>query len=557
MNRILKPQILLFLLISSSFYLHSLSIEGTGTIDMVVYNSSNYERTEIFLEQDLIYGRTVQYEQGLELICFQDKVKVEISGYDTLYSPVDLDNIPAGDYTVKLIKTGYYPSEFRISISSNERTSVTVNMVRYTTLLIIESIPENSVIYINNQKVLKNTIEVPRGDNSIRISAFGYKDYSDIINIDNNEDYTLRPELIKRDFALNELEVSRETIWLNDSRSQKKSNIYIYADAPGNGILSIHRISDGKLIESHKMEFLSAKIEYIFNIENLAESATEDQYRISVEGSDNVNSDKTEKIITVKNGIKSIWRNNISGFSGLLFAPSAETLPGGGAQLQTAAGTIFNTNSMDDLYFPALMSLRVGILENLELSLGTGLNISNLADETSINLFISGKYSFFTTDGSDGFTLSTGLSVNYNGKISSFELIPSDDPFTRFSGISLVFPLQYRKGPFLFVLTPELKFSPSFPGIIDGGFIENQMYIWNYFRAAIAMDIGQFSTAISVALQSPSYINSNSQWPLFAGIEFNSTPGNSGFSFSVFGGIKYISGESIRISSGLSAGFIF
>jgi len=525
-------------------------------IETYVYNSTNYIRSPLFEEQDLIYKRTFEFEPGLELICEQDKVKVEINGYETLYTPVDLNNIPAGDYIIKMNKTGYYPSEFRISVSTNERTSVFVKLARYSTQLTLKDLPENAVVYINNHKVDDYTVEIPLGANYLRISAFGYEDYIEVIDVDDIEELVLKPELIKRDFAFSNVTLNRPTIWTNDSRSMKRSKITIYADAPGSGKISIIDPVKGSIIESKRLEFTEAETDFIFDLENY-KSIEPGDYLILIEGENHQVSDQMESSLSIKEGIKSVWRNNFTGFSGFLFASTAETLPVGNGQFQTIVSPIFNSSSIEDLYIPAIMSLRISIIRNLELAIGAGLYISPEMNETSLDLFLSGKYAFFTTDGSDGFSLAAGLSLNYNGKTSSFEMVPDYDPFSGLTGLSIILPMQYRMGPLLFVLTPEIKISPSFPGIENSGFTAGSIYIWNYIRAAVSLDFGEISTALSASLQSPSYINSNSQWPLFLGLELSSTPGNSGFSFSIYGGIRYINGESLQITSGLSAGFIF
>ncbi len=522
---------------------------------MNIYNESNYIRSQLFLEQDLIYGRSVEFNQGLELICVQDKVKVEIRGYDTQYSPVDMNNISPGEYSIKLIKTGYYTAEFRVTITSDQRTSIFVNLKKYTSLLKIKNIPDEAEIYINSHKITKKPILIPFGENKINISLFGYEDYFMVINVINAEEYILTPELIKRKFAFNSLDINKEDIWLNDSKSQKKTKIIILADSPGTGTIEIKRESDNHIVASSFLSFDTFKTQYIFDINN--KNIKPGNYRISVQGSDASDSDFVESQITIHKGMKSYWRNNVSGFSGSIFCPSAETLPAGGAQLQTIVSSIFNTESISDIYVPAQLTLRIGITNSLEISLGTGLYISTETDKTAFNLFLSGKYSFITTDGSDGFTISTALSLNYNGKLSSFDKVPDYDPFANFTGLSIIIPLQYRIGILLFSIAPEFKFSPAYPGIDDGGFASGSFYLWNYFRGAVSLDLGEFSTGLSAALQSPSYINSNNQWPLFLGLDMNITPGETGFTGSIFIGFKYISTEPVKITSGISAGFIF
>jgi hypothetical protein len=525
-------------------------------IKETIYSEENYSRTSLFKEQDLIYGKTTVFHPGLELICLQDKVEVEIGGYETMYTPVDINNMPAGDYSVKLRKTGFLTSQFRISISSSKRTSIIVNMLPYTTTLTLKDLPENSIIFINNKKIEGHSAEVPRGDNYLRISAFGYENYSQILKINSAEEVILKPELIKKEFGISEIDISRPVVWNNDSKSQKFCEISIFANAPGTGNISIIRLSDGKTLVSEDLIYDKIKTNYIFDLNAFPEKR-EESFSIIVKGESDGIEDTQQATLELKNGIKSLWRNTMTGLSGLIFVPTAETLPAGVSQFQTSISPVFNLESIDDFYIPALMSLRVSLLQNLEITFGAGLFLSPEMNESSIDVFASGKMNVFKTDGSDGFSLSTGISLNYNGKTSAYEYVPDYDPFAGLTGLSFAFPLQYRLGIFLAVFTPEIKISPSYPGLDNGGFSGDSLYVWNYLRWGIALDFGEVSGAISMALQTPSYGNGLDQWPLFMGLEISTTPGNSGFSGSIYTGVRYIKDEDLQIGSGISAGFIF
>lgn len=531
----------------------------TSSSEVIVekyYESSDYIRSELFLEQDLIYDNEVDYAQGLELICYQDKVKVEIGDYDSMYTPLDLDDVPSGIYNVQLSKTGFHTIEFQIKISSDKRTSVIVDLKPLTGLLNIKGLPEEALVYVNNHEIDPNIDEIAIGENYIRISAFGYEDFIHVLYFGGEPDFIYSPELIQKDFQLSDMTLSRDILWMNDSKSQKISKISIIADAPGKGSISIRRISDNRIVESSELTFDKPKTQYIFDLTRYP-SESDDAYVVQVVSSDDENQFILEKTIQVKEGNKSVWRNNFSGYSGFIFSPTAEILPMGVTQLQTSISPVYSTDSLDSLYTPAIFSLRTSFLKNLEISIGMGLYVSHLENETSLDIFASGKYAFINSDDRKGFSMAAGVSLNYNGKISSYGEIPSYDAFAGLTGISLIIPMEYRLGVISFHLSPEFKISPSIPGTETSGFSDGSLYVWNYIKTAISLDLGNFSTAISAALQSPLYDGSYDKWPLFIGLDLSTTPGVTGFSLSLFGGFRYVSGEDTMISSGLSAGFIF
>jgi len=52
-------------------------------------------------------------------------------------------------------------------------------------------------------------------------------------------------------------------------------------------------------------------------------------------------------------------------------------------------------------------------------------------------------------------------------------------------------------------------------------------------------------------------MESDGDWPLFLGMDLISTPGQTGFSFSVSTGLRYVKDEAIQVTGAFSAGFIF
>lgn len=543
------PFICFFLLISAV-------AAASQTVTINFYDSTNYERSVLFLEQDLIYGNTVTYNQGLELICLQDKVKAEIQGIGTLYTPLDLNDIPPGDYVVQLSKTGYYPHKFTIIIRSDGRSSVEVDLKPYSSLFTLEGLPEGAVVYINNQKIEGNSAEVMPGDVSLRIRAFGYDDYIQVINIGEEREQSFEPEMIRRDFALESIDSDRDTLWLGDSPSQKRFRLSLIAKSSGEGQYAIVRLADGKIVQAGSFSIDSEKTSFDFDLTERDSSAA-GEYLVSVTGTDGETEVALEKPLSVRDGRKAQWRNNFTGIAGFLYCPGAETLPKGISQIQSGFNPSFTADSLDDLYIPAFLSVRTAVTDRLEIAFGTALYMSPLVDESSIDFFASGKFMILGYEGTDGFSLAAALGANYNGTAGDFGSVPAYDPYGGVSGISLSLPLQFRVSSFSFVVTPEFRIAPSYPMMVPGGFDGGELHIWNYFKGAIVLDRGIFSMALSGALQSPSYTTGSGRWPLYGGAEVVLTPGKTGFSLSLFGGVRYLSDDPLLGTAGITAGFLW
>lgn len=529
---------------------------NSQTVNVRQFNSVDYQRQPLFQEQDQIYDRNKSFIQGLELICQQDKVKAEIQGYGTYFTPVDLDDVPPGEYRITLAKTGYYPYNLKITIKSGERSSVQVDLKPFLTQLILKDIPEDSLIYVNNQKIEGNIAEVTPGEVSLRIKAFGYEDFFQVITVDNKEKQVFLPALIRQEFGLTDLKVNRESIWKGDSKSQQFLRFTLCATAQGTGHYQLIREEDGLLIQEKDITIDSAEKNILFNL-NAPAFSRSGTYKLLINASNGTVNEKMEKTVEVKEGGKSRWRNSITGSAGFLFCPEATTLPAHTSQIQTGFNPVFTAGSADDFYIPAFLSLRVGITERIEVTAGTALFLSPDVDGSAIDIQGSGKFMILGYSGDDPLALSIALSVNYNGTSGDYGTVPSFDPYAGVTGLSVIIPFQLKKGAFSFTLAPEFRIAPSYPMIEPGGFNEGELYIWNYIRGAVAWDKGIFTAALSASLQSPSYIQGGNQWPFYGGGEVILTPGRTGFSLSVYGGIRYLSKTPLLGTAGLTVGFLW
>jgi len=532
------------------------SASSAQTLAIQFFTSTDYSRPPSFVEQDLIYGRKALYNQGLELICSQDKVKVDIQGLGTYYTPLDLNNIPSGDYRVELTKTGYYPYLFTVNIKSDGRSSVEVNLKPYVVRLNLENLPPQSVVYINNQKIEGNSAEVTPGEVSLRIKAFGFEDFFQVIDVGTEGTQSFAPELIPRPFRFTAIDANRETLWLGDSPSQKIFRFAVRASAPGTGDYRIIRERDNSIVQQGPLIIERERTLLTLDFRDSDADAT-GAYRLEVSGSDKNNEDKLERSVTVSQGGKSRWRNSFTGSAGFLYCPEAGTLPAGVSQIQTGFNPSFTAVSLEDLVVPAFLTLRTGITDRIEITAGTALFLAQDTDSSSFDLHASGKFMIYGYEGDRAFAMSAALSANYNGKATAFGSVPPFDPYGGVTGVSLSVPLRFSAGIFSVLFTPEIRFSPSYPMKEPGGFTGGELYIWNYFKGALVLDTGPFSAALSAALQSPSYLHGGGGWPLYGGLEVSLSPGKTGFTVSLFGGIRHLSGDDPVGTAGLTAGFIW
>ena len=103
----------------------------------------------------------------------------------------------------------------------------------------------------------------------------------------------------------------------------------------------------------------------------------------------------------------------------------------------------------------------------------------------------------------------------------SFVSNDTEDTLTNFTGFSVGMPMQLVLGPFQLLAGPEFIISPERVVYRSSEtFPEKNVYVWNYFRAGIALQWKYWGAGISAAVRMLPYTEGfGIHWPLPAGVE--------------------------------------
>ncbi len=182
---------------------HLISIVGTG---------SDGEQHNCTLEL------TVVSTKGSISIMSPTGASVYLDGMDKGKTPIDLDNIEQGQHTVTLRLEGYEDWSQTISVETGKTTPILpTNMTHVPTTgnISISSSPEEAKVYIDDTHqgetptVLKN---IEQGVHEINLKLEGYKDCTEIINVDVGETTKVLAELKPIQTEETSTETSTETL---------------------------------------------------------------------------------------------------------------------------------------------------------------------------------------------------------------------------------------------------------------------------------------------------------------------------------------------------------
>lgn len=134
-----------------------------------------------------------------------DGAEVYVNNVFKGMTPLRLENISSGSYTVKVLKDGYETQTKTATVSKGQLAKVDFSLKRKAVgnaTLIINSNPEGAEVYINGNLVglsgSQAKFSVPEGTHTIRIYLEGYKEYSISITVKGGEVRELKIDLQKK-----------------------------------------------------------------------------------------------------------------------------------------------------------------------------------------------------------------------------------------------------------------------------------------------------------------------------------------------------------------------
>ena len=499
--------------------------------------------------------------RGLVVRSHPPGARVFIDGIERGRTPLRLENLIPGRYTVRLERVGYVTRLFRVTVRAGSMVDVSLRMEQAIgrVLLRIQPapgspphalLPLNPRIVVDGHPHLLPAMELPAGFRDIRVQAFGWEDIFKTIFVEEGSFTELVLNMNPAPFALSGGSLNRPRFNPANAGSLGTTTLSFEASAPGRGTFTVLD-NEGQVVFARPLgHFETRAMSVLWNGRNSqGEILPDGVYTLVIHGISLPwdDSPPVEKHISLAAAIDSsriIQPLTLSsGKSGLLFAPFPSVLPSGSFQIE---GSLLAGSPPDPASeaggpwasLPFSAAFRFSPLQRLEVIAALNV-VPRFEGDTGAGASGGVKWAFYhANEGSLPLGLAAGTTVSWTGETAM-------TPFGMASGIEFFLPASVDFGQhFSFALTPAALWTgdEGFPWdpvprlIVSGGLMMRMAYL---------------STGISVRA------DFGADRPfVIAGGEVKIFPPPSSFVFSLMGGVWARDG-SFGGFGGLGIGMIY
>jgi hypothetical protein len=434
------------------------------------------------------------------------RIKSEPSGahvyLDNRYmgiTPLTIDDVDPGQYTITIKKYGYYSESVWIRYSGDFE-SYFFDLEEITGFLKVRTDPPDAEIRYDSVWVPANRMhELAVGSRTIRIRAFGYEEESRQVQIDERQVTELSVALEKARFEITALRSNRGAFNPRNAGLLGSARIQFRVSTYGRGRAEILDSQNRTVFALDLGRFDTWQQSFQWDGRGSDGAPLPDgSYTVRIEGAgeDAGEQDSAELGLLVDSSIVLRYRSLWSGSAGLLYAPSPEILPAGSLQVSSLVLAHAHGSGADAVVrIPVNFGLRAGIgprnLFELDASIG---GIIGYSDETvSLPWFASAAFKASLLRPTRIVDLSSAAQVKLTYQNTH------TDTLANFTGLSVGLPGGVHLGPVCLMFSPELILSWEAVGTDPP---PPAAYGWLYGRFGLLYDLSAFSVGASISLRS-------------------------------------------------------
>ncbi|WP_010257801.1 PEGA domain-containing protein [Treponema primitia] len=468
--------------------------------------------------------------KGLVVRSAPSMSKVFINGIERGLTPLTLENIPQGEYDIRLEKDGYAERRIWVSIRENSRLEISLNLGEILGTLILdidraagspppEKMALNPEITVEGITQTDPVFSLPVGYRAVRIRAFGWEEAIHSVYILQDAIQRLKVEMRPASFSMTGAELSRARFNPANSGSLGITEFSFNVSGPGDGRINITN-EQGDLVFARDLgPFTTWSQSTAWNGRSSDGTPLPDgTYKVLLLTESMLRDTsapverRAEMTIRIDSSMNIYPLSSSGASSGLFFSPLPEILPRGSFQIDgsmlfgraAAAG-----DAWDALPFAA--SLRFSPLERLEMT--AALNVTPFFDGGAVAGFggtLKGVFKKARAESPLG--LAMGLSYVWadEGTLT---------PFGTAIGAGLSLPLSWRLGTALsLALSPEILWTgekgypddPAPRALLSGGLLIQQSFFTaglslrsEYIFSGTSMDFGPLMAAAEIRFFPP------------------------------------------------------
>lgn len=172
-------------------------------------------------------------------------------------APLSLNNLSSGVYLLSVKKAGYTTEEFYIRVREGKSYRYYVELKKNVGIIEIEDVPYGSVVYVDGVKMSDYRFEVETGWHSVKVRAFGYKDFSTDIYVKRRSFNSIPVELEKANFEITSFSASKQKFnpFYKGTIGECEFDISVTTDSQEFGFFEITTINGEVVFSRHLNHF--------------------------------------------------------------------------------------------------------------------------------------------------------------------------------------------------------------------------------------------------------------------------------------------------------------
>jgi len=459
-------------------------------------------------------------------------------------APVETGEPAPGLHRLTVKKSGYYPVEFWFTYTENTDLSFQVTLQQITGFLSITSVPANAEIVVAGMIVGQGVAELPVGNHSLTVRAFGYESYDTLVSIAERETTTLQVVLSPAKFQLSGFGADRDRFNPGGPGRLGTVRIGFTVSSWGSGGLSITDSKGSQVWAYEFPPFATWNQAVEWDGGDTAGTLVHDGrytatiHALSAAGDVEV----VESVeIVVDSSIRIDYRPVWHGQAGLLFAPSAVPLSKGVFQGSfLLAVDVQNPDGNS----PFLLSARSGLLNSLEAAAWCAFLPGQ--EDLPFGGGLSVKYGLFDSAWISG-ALAAALSY-WNNKEA--------DPLTSYSGVSFAAAVEIGPPWLRLLIAPQMTVSLWDPEGSADQTMEAEPLVWGYLRGGLAAAADPFWFGFSGAVRTERFDRAFSMaGPVETGLELHFLAPGTFLVISAFAACSWPIGSGNAVDAALPESF--
>ncbi|MBN2051478.1 MAG: PEGA domain-containing protein [Spirochaetales bacterium] len=404
-------------------------------------------------------------------------------------SSVFIDNPNTGVYLLEVRKEGYYPLREWVSFQEDTCQVFTFYLEEIQGYLDMEVLPEEADIWADGDFIDSFPAAFQIGPKNLEVSLFGYTTWRGTVDIRENETTRLKVTLEEAPFAVGGVLVSKSVFSPDNPGPFGRVKVLFTVDNRGTGEVLIQD-HQGTLIRTITTEPFTRRDQSITwdGLDEAGRRVPDGMYTLIIRGRGEKGTlSEASSSVLVDRDLVIRQRNLTSGYAGLLYCPTPDTLDEDNFQISVSA---MGLHENDRTYVPVQGGFRFPLPADLEgVFQATLLTVSLEDDGYSAGLSVKVPLS---KDKQGFFSHALGLKATYQG-------VRYTDTLTNFTGLSLCYPLALAFGPVSFYLAPE--------GVVSFNTVDYDtetvqtpgFYLWAYGRFGLSLELPWLTVGFSGA----------------------------------------------------------